>query len=148
MIKEIDNRNNKVANQIYSIFQASYKIEAELLQATDFPPLKRDVNEFIISNNKFYAYYLGNDLAGIIELEINKISIHIQSLVVYPQFFRQGLGKKLVNFVFNIYNGKLFTVETGLANQPAINLYKSVGFKEIDQWDTDHNVRKVRFQKD
>ena len=147
MIKRINHREEKLAQQIYLIFQASYKVEAKLLQATKFPPLTRTVNDFIECENAFYAYYIEDDIAGIIEIDINnKSSTHIQSLVVYPKFFRQGIGKSLVQFVFEKYKSKIFSVETGLANQPAINLYSAFGFEEVKKWDTEHNVIKIRLE--
>ena len=95
----------------------------------------------------FYVYYINEEITGLIEVDNNNESIHIQSLVVYPKFFRQGIGKKLVHFVLKNYSSKIFTVETGLANKPAINLYNSCGFKEDKQFDTDHGVRKIRLIK-
>ena len=50
-------------------------------------------------------------------------------------------------FVPFYYQSKVFTVETGLVNQPAIKLYKGFGFQETKQWETDHGVRKIRFEK-
>ena len=50
-------------------------------------------------------------------------------------------------FVLDTYASAVFTVETGIDNHPAINLYVSLGFVEQDQWDTNHGVRKVRFKK-
>ncbi|MEJ2584117.1 MAG: hypothetical protein P8Z38_03455 [Robiginitalea sp.] len=38
-------------------------------------------------------------------------------------------------------------METGLDNGPATALYRKFGFREILQYDTDHGVRKVRFEK-
>jgi ribosomal protein S18 acetylase RimI-like enzyme len=42
--------------------------------------------------------------------------------------------------------GNRMTVETGLDNKPAIALYESFGFKEVKQYDTDHGIRKIRFE--
>ena len=147
MIIKIDNKGAQISKEIYSIFQASYKIEAKLLQATKFPPLNRTTAEFLDSNNSFYAYYIKKHIAGVIEIDDNSKSTHLQSLVVYPKYFRQGIAKQLVQFVLDSYTSKLFTVETGLDNKPAIKLYKRFGFQEIKQWDTNHEVRKIRFEK-
>jgi len=38
-------------------------------------------------------------------------------------------------------------VETGLKNEPTTQLYLKLGFREVYQYDTDHGVRKVRFEK-
>ena len=147
MIIKINNKENEVAKEIRAIFQVSYAVEAEMLKAVDFPPLKRTVAQLLNSNSEFYAYYLIENIAGIIEIENHKNLTHIQSLVVYPKYFRNGIGSKLVQFILNTYKSRIFTVETGIDNHPAIKLYKSFGFQEQEQWDTNHGVRKVRFEK-
>ena len=147
MIIKINNKENKLAEEIRAIFQVSYAVEAEMLKVVDFPPLKRTVAQFLNSNSEFYAYYLIENIAGVIEIENHKNLTHIQSLVVYPKYFRNGIGSKLVQFILDTYKSRIFTVETGIDNHPAIKLYKSFGFQEQEQWDTNHGVRKVRFEK-
>ena len=41
MIKRIYNFNLDNANKIWHIFQKSYAVEANILNADDFPPLKK-----------------------------------------------------------------------------------------------------------
>jgi len=147
MITKINNKENNLSEEIRAIFQVSYAVEAKMLKAVDFPPLKRTVSQFLNSNSEFYAYYLIEGIAGVIEIESDKDLTHIQSLVVYPKYFRSGIGRKLVQFTLDNYKAKIFTVETGIDNHPAIKLYKSLGFQEQEQWDTNHRVRKVRFEK-
>ena len=147
MINKINNKRDEIAKEIRDIFQASYAVEAEMLKAIDFPPLKRTISQFLDSNSEFYAYYLKQNIAGLIEINNNQDATHIQSLVVYPKYFRQGIGRKLVEFVLDTYKSIIFTVETGVDNHPAIKLYISLGFEEQNQWDTDYGVRKVRFKK-
>ena len=147
MVKRIKNTDNDIASQIYSVFQASYKVEAELLNAIDFPPLLRTVNSFLTCNNTFLACFRNNKISGVIEVESHSKSTHIQSLVVHPKEFRKGIARELIAYVLNNYKSELYTVETGLNNYPAIQLYKGFDFKEIKQWDTDHGVRKVRLEK-
>ena len=147
MIIKINNKKNKIAKEIRAIFQVSYTVEAGILKAVDFPPLKRTVSQFLNSNSEFYAYYLIKNIAGVIEIENHEDLTHIQSLVVYPKYFRNGIGSKLVQFILDTYKSRIFTVETGLDNHPAIRLYTSFDFEEQEQWDTNHGVRKVRFKK-
>ena len=147
MINKINNKNYNQTEKIYHVFQDSYAIEAKILKAADFPPLKRTISEFIDSDTLFLGYTKGQDLAAVIELDIDKQSIHIQSLVVDPQFFRLGIAGKLIDFVFNNFETKYFTVETGLDNLPAISLYKKYGFVESKQYDTNHGIRKIRLMK-
>ena len=147
MIIKINNKENKITEEIRAIFQVSYTVEAKMLKAVDFPPLKRIVAQFLKSDSEFYAYYLIENIAGVIEIENDEDLTHIQSLVIYPKYFRNGIGRKLVQFILDTYKSKIFTVETGIDNHPAIKLYKSFGFQEQEQWDTNHEARKVRFEQ-
>lgn len=146
MIEKLKNKELLVSERIREVFQKSYKIEAEILKATDFPPLKRTLENFINSDTDFYAYIINNQFAGVIEIDKKPNQIHIQSLVVNPLNFRQGVASKLMNFTLTNFEAKLFVVETGLKNEPATTLYKRFGFKEVKQWDTNHGIRKVKFE--
>lgn len=147
MIKKLLHTENNIAIDIRQLFQKSYAVEAELLNAIDFPPLRRPLEDFISSPNTFYGYFKNDDLAGAIEIKDDTKLIHIQSLVVNPTHFRKGIGRQLMQFVMDTHPSDLYMVETGIDNEPAVRLYKILGFIEVDQWDTNHSVRKVRFEK-
>lgn len=147
MIKKLQHTNLETATEIRSVFQVSYAVEAKLLNAVDFPPLKRPLESYIHSNNTFFGYMKDTALAGVVEINHNSNFTHIQSLVVAPKFFRQGIAKSLLEFVFDTFDSNLFIVETGVANEPATKLYLKFGFKEVNQWNTDHGIRKIRFER-
>lgn len=147
MIRKLEHRKTRVAEKIRDVFQASYAVEARLLGATDFPPLKRQLPGFTESQNDFFGYFSDGTLAGVVEVVPGETSSHIQSLVVHPDFFQQGIGSALLTHVLNSFECSLFTVETGLDNGPATALYRKFGFREVGQYDTDHGVRKVQFEK-
>lgn len=148
MIKRLQNKNIDIANKMHSVFLVSYAVEAKLLKATDFPPLKRRLESYMDCGNDFFGYTINQDLGGIIEIKQEKSFIHIQSLVVNPKYFRKGIGKKLMEYVLNSFDDKPFMVETGVENMPATALYKKLNFKEVKQWDTSHGIRKIRFERD
>ncbi|WP_299256318.1 GNAT family N-acetyltransferase [uncultured Aquimarina sp.] len=147
MIEKLQNNEIEVSKKIRSVFQLAYKIEAELLNATDFPPLKRPLEKYINSNTEFFGYLKDRELAGVIEVEHNSKFTDIHSLVVNPSFFRKGIARKLMEFVFDTFDSNLFVVETGLENRPATELYKKFDFKEVKQWNTDHGIRKIKFER-
>jgi len=147
MIEKLQNNEIEVSKKIRSIFQLSYKIEAKLLDTTDFPPLKRPLESYLKSDNMFFGYRENTELAGIVEIEYTNKYTDINSLVVHPKFFRRGIARKLLEFIFNRFESKLFIVETGVNNEPATQLYKKLGFKEIKQWNTDIGIRKVLFER-
>ncbi len=147
MIDSLDHTNIGISKKIRIVFQTSYAVEAKLLQAKDFPPLKRSLTNFINCDSQFFGVWKFTELASVIEVKSDANTTHIQSLVVDPSYFRQGLAQQLITFVFNNFQSKLFTVETGVDNKPAIALYKKFQFIEVKQWDTDHGIRKVRFER-
>jgi len=146
MIKKLDHTNQAIATKMRIVFQESYAIEAKLLNAINFPPLQRPLQSYIESTTTFFGYHIKDEIVGIIEVSPKEKTTHINSLVVSPHFFRQGIGRDLMDYILQNFSSKVFTVETGLENIPASTLYKNFGFKEIRQWDTDHGVRKVRFK--
>jgi len=146
MITLLKHFEKPIAKSIKAVFQKSYAIEAELLRAVDFPPLKRPLLAFTKCVNYFYGYYLEDELVGVIEIHEDDI-IHIQSLVVLPDHFRKGVGRQLVQYVLDQYSANDCMVETGLENGPAIALYEHFGFYKVKEWDTDHGVRKIRMER-
>ena len=146
MIKKLDHTNQAIATKMRIVFQESYAIEAKLLNAINFPPLQRPLESYIKSTTTFFGYHIKDKIVGIIEVSSNEKTTHINSLVVSPHFFRQGIGRDLMDYILQNFSSKVFTVETGLENIPASKLYTSFHFKEVKQWDTDHGVRKIRFK--
>jgi len=146
MIKKLDHTNQAIATKMRIVFQESYAIEAKLLNAINFPPLQRPLQSYIESTTTFFGYHIKDEIVGIIEVSPKEKTTHINSLVVSPHFFRQGIGRNLIDYTLQNFSSKIFTVETGLENIPASKLYTSFHFKEVKQWDTDHGVRKIRFK--
>jgi len=146
MIKKLDHTNLAIATKMRVVFQESYAVEAALLNATNFPPLQRPLESYIKSTTTFFGYHIKDEIVGIVEVSPKEKTTHINSLVVSPHFFRQGIGRELMNYILQKFPSKVVTVETGLENIPASKLYTSFHFKEVKQWDTDHGVRKIRFK--
>lgn len=147
MIKILQNKELEVSKTIQEVFQLSYKVEAQLLNAVDFPPLKRQLESYLESHTSFYGYFENNELAGVIEIEPNQDYIRIKSLVILPKYFKLGIATKLLQFVFELFKKDRIIVETGFKNTPATNLYLKHGFKEIKQYDAEFGIRKVRFER-
>jgi ribosomal protein S18 acetylase RimI-like enzyme len=147
MIQKLQHTNIEIATEIRAVFQVSYAVEAKLLNALNFPPLKRPLENYVNSDTVFFGYRKDKELAGVIEIDHNSDFTYINSLVVAPKFFRQGVAKSLMEFVFDTFDSNLFVVETGLDNGPATQLYLKFGFKEVKQWNTNHGVRKIKFER-
>ncbi|WP_299589609.1 GNAT family N-acetyltransferase [uncultured Microbulbifer sp.] len=143
MINKLDNSNAKVAKQIFTTFQNSYKIEAQLIGAIDFPPLSRSVIGIENSTTLFYGFSENESLAGVIEVSINRDLLDINSLTVDPCYFRKGIADQLIRYVLHEFNFSSAIVETAVVNTPAINLYKKHGFVEFKRWTPSRGIEKL-----
>ena len=143
MITKLDNSNEEVANQIFTIFQNSYKIEAQLIGVVDFPPLLRSVKDIENSKTLFYGFSENTCLAAIIEIVIEDRCLDINSLTVDPDYFRKGIADKLIGYILAKFDVSKAIVETAVVNIPAITLYKKHGFVEFKRWIPSHGIEKL-----
>ncbi len=147
MIDRLDHTSNVIAQQIFSVFQRSYKIEAALIGVDHFPPLLRTVNDIENADSCFYGFFENDKLAAVVEIRVEVSAAHkhldICSLTVDPAFFRRGIAGKLLQYVMGIKGISLFTVETAVVNFPAIRLYQKYGFVEFKRWIPDHGIEKL-----
>ncbi|WP_461207421.1 ribosomal protein S18-alanine N-acetyltransferase [Clostridium sp. DL1XJH146] len=82
---------------------------------------------------KYFAAFYDNILVGYIGLWLILDEAHITSVAVHPEFRRLKIGSKLIQksiATTNKLNINSYTLEVRSKNMPAINLYKSFGFKE------------------
>lgn len=155
MIQKLNNVEPEVSQQIYQVFQSSYKIEAELIGVENFPPLSRTVEHIQQSTTQFYGFIVEDRLAGVIEItlrkgaveSISKTTLEIDSLTVSPLFFKQGIASLLIEFVLQNKAFKYAIVETAVLNQPAIRLYEKHGFRIFKQFTPPHGIEKVALQR-
>ena len=145
MILQLDNSSYTITREIQSVFQRSYKIEAELIGTLNFPPLLRTVTDIQNSQTLFYGFYDDTQLAGVIELVIINERLEINSLTVDPKHFRKGIADKLIRYALInfIETASTAIVETAVVNEPAIKLYKKHDFVEFKRWTPDHGIEKL-----
>lgn len=146
MIRQLDNSNKALAQQIFTVFQRSYKIEAQLIGTLNFPPLLRQVEDIAKATTVFYGYFENDCLAAVIEIALDE-DLNINSLTVDPNFFRKGIAGNLINFVLTECRFVKAFVETAVVNAPAINLYKRHGFIELKRWTPSHGIEKLRMSR-
>jgi ribosomal protein S18 acetylase RimI-like enzyme len=131
MIKQLDLKDEKILEKILDIQIASYKIEAEIIEFDEIPPLKDTINSLKQCNETLYGYFIDDILAGIISYKIENDTLDIHRVAVHPSFFKRGIAKELINFVEKIDKIKNIIVCTGKENIPAVNLYMKNGYKKI-----------------
>ncbi|WOH36376.1 N-acetyltransferase [Thalassotalea fonticola] len=148
MIQKLDNFNKEIAKQIFTVFQNSYKVEAQLIGTLDFPPLLRSAKDIENSKTLFYGFFENECLAAIIEIAIEDKRLEINSLTVDPSYFRKGIANQLISHILEVIDFSEAIVETAVANIPAINLYKKHGFVEFKRWTPSHGIQKLAMSID
>ncbi len=129
MIHIVDHQNEQLAKEIQGIQQAAYRIEAELMGFHGIPQLHETISQIQNSAETFVGYK-EEQLQGLLSYQVEEGEVDIHRLVVHPDHFRKGVGRKLVAYLLGSFRGYRFTVSTGTANKPAIALYKALGFQE------------------
>ncbi|WP_394138664.1 GNAT family N-acetyltransferase [Cytobacillus oceanisediminis] len=147
MIKEIDIRDRKAAEEVLSVQIPSYKVEAELIECSDIPPLKDTVDTLQKCGETFFGYYLNEALCGAISLKEENNIIDIHRLIVHPDHFRKGIAQKLLEFIESIEGIKSLIISTGSKNTPAINFYEKNGFKKVNQIRVNEHLSLTSFEK-
>jgi len=144
MVELLDNFSERVAIQIHTVFQLSYKVEARLVGVDDFPPLRRTASLIQSSSSRFLGRHVGGDLAAVVEYSESEEGLSIDSVVVHPQYFRRGLASQLLQSLLVGVPWEIAYVDTAAANDPALELYKKFGFSESKRWKTADGIEKVR----
>ena len=96
MIQKLEHQRTTIAEGIREVFQASYAVEAKLLGASDFPPLKRPLEGFLESKKDFHGYVKDETLAGVVEVVPGKrsASLFVAAHVCRADHYRCRLSQE------------------------------------------------------
>ncbi len=147
LIKLLQHRDPCTSQDIYQLFQQSYSVEAELIEAKYFPPLHRSGQHIASSNTQFYGLSDSQGLIGAVEVMLEQQTLDICSLVVSPRAFRRGVATQLLDYVLTNLQWRSATVSTACANKPAVNLYLQQGFSIISQSLIPEGIEVVHLKK-
>ena len=148
MIRKIDIRNPKLAEEVLSVQIPSYKVEAQLIDFYDIPPLRDSVSSLQRCAETFYGFYLDGELSGVISIKAEEGLIDIHRLMVHPQHFRKGIAKRLLDFIESVGEGnEALIVSTGSRNAPAISFYEKNGFIKTGETKVMEGISITSFKK-
>lgn len=144
-IVRLDQADEIIAREIKTLHDAAYTVEAQLLGLENFPPLRRTLGSFTGAKSAFFGYMHQGSCVGLVELEIENISIvEVSGLVIHPKFHRRGIATKLMTYVLSEAQNRRVIVSTAAGNYPAIGLYEGLGFHLVDQWTTEDGIDIVQ----
>jgi len=147
MIEVLDPGAEAVAIRIHQLFQQAYRLEARLIGAEDFPPLRRTVAQIRSAATHFNGIRIEAELVALVEYHRADNRLCIDSLVVQPEYLRRGLAGRLLADLLGSPGWRTAEVETAAANRPAIQLYRRFGFRETQHWHVERNLEMVRLTR-
>lgn len=146
-IRKFNQTNPAELNQVYKVQIAAYAVEAQVIGAETFPPLHGTIQELHDSRDEAYVYLIDDLVVGAIFLEMTASSVLISKLIVMPDFFRRGIARSLISFGLALYPETDFEVGTGSANFPALTLYRSFGFRIVEERILEENIQISRMHR-
>jgi ribosomal protein S18 acetylase RimI-like enzyme len=146
-VEKLDHTSPEVAETIWQLFQLAYRVEADLLGVSSFPPLKRSRESIGNSDAEFLGVWEGKVVIAAIEISRLEDTMLIDSLVVNPEYFRQGLAKALFKQVLKNKPGEEIRVYTADKNLHALSLYKKLGFVESGNLGSTDSIDRIELKR-
>ncbi|MGI2327904.1 GNAT family N-acetyltransferase [Planococcus sp. YIM B11945] len=146
MIQRLEHTQEAIAKAMWEIQVPAYEVEAELIGFKGIPQLNETVEDIQQSDEQFFGYF-EEGLRGFISFKREAGVIDIYRLVVNPEHFRQGIGRKLLAYLIEHYAANDFIVSTGKENVPAKKLYASFGFVEEKDFEVAPRIWCTAFRK-
>ena len=148
MIHRLSMEDENIIKEVLTLQQEAYRVEAELIDFMDLPPLRDDRESLKASHEAFYGFYVEEELAGIISFEIEENILDICRVAVKPTFFRRGIAEKMLSYIIEIHPRihKLL-VSTGSNNFPAVRFYKKHGFSKYEEQEIREGLVISKFEK-
>ncbi|WP_214847133.1 GNAT family N-acetyltransferase [Exiguobacterium sp. s193] len=125
---------------LFQLQQQAYQIEASLIGAPDFPPLRQTFDEFTREAPTGYVYVTNARLLGCLTYSGDTIT----RLIVSPDFFRRGVATQLLTHALQEID--LRFVSTAKANIPAVRLYHQFGFLVVSMTNR-HDIQLVHLER-
>jgi ribosomal protein S18 acetylase RimI-like enzyme len=133
-VRPLDLADAEVAAVVLALQRRSYAVEARLIGSDRLPPLHESLEELQACGETFLGAYVDGRLAAVVSWKFDGATIDIHRLAVDPDYFRLGVGGALVRAALRSEpEAQRAIVQTGAANEPAKELYRSEGFVEVGE---------------
>jgi ribosomal protein S18 acetylase RimI-like enzyme len=150
-IRRLDCGRPEIVSAILQIQKAAYRVEAAIIGHQDLPPLRETAKDVRDSSEDFYGCYHGDDeLSGIISLDCQPNEVFVCRLVVHPDSFRRGIGSALIRYAeaqARTTRAAFIKVNAAIRNQPALALYRKLGFQSTREHTTPDGVDMIELRK-
>lgn len=134
-VQELDGKNDADSNAIFMMHTNMFEYED-----------RGEVKAFMESTMADYAnnYLVRNEEStpiGLFHIAVDGDRAFLFGLGVMPQYRRRGYGRQMVQMALNLCDEpiKALGLQVSSLNEPACNLYRSCGFREVNRLDYYHD---------
>jgi ribosomal protein S18 acetylase RimI-like enzyme len=132
---QLDLRDPAVLDTVLTLQHAAYEAEARLIGSQNIPPLTQSRADLAADGLRYLGLQSGGRLLAAIAISDSPEEVDIHKLMVDPPAHRRGFGRLLLSAVLDrAGSNRRVIVQTAAANQPAVALYESHGFRIIRRW--------------
>ena len=119
---------DREGDALLALQRAGYAAEARLVGVDALPPQYETVDDL-----RGETLWVADDrgvVVGLLGLE-DGLELVIARLVVAPECMRRGIGRALARHALALAGDRAVRVGTAAANGPALELYASLGFRQV-----------------
>jgi ribosomal protein S18 acetylase RimI-like enzyme len=146
-IAVLDHHDRELAGRIRDLQRASYAVEAELIGFNQMPPLVETTSDIARLDLIVLGDVERETLRGLLGYRRDADVVDIDRLAVDPEYFRNGIGRALLEELHRReLDADRFEVSTGAANEPALALYRAVGYR-LKRQEVSRGVRLVHLER-
>ncbi|OKP90668.1 N-acetyltransferase [Paenibacillus sp. P32E] len=149
-IIKLDLQDGGTLSELWSLQHKAYRLEAEIIGFHEIPPLMETRDMLSRSEELFYGSFddHGDLMGAVAVLEESPGKLTVTRMMVNPDFFRQGVAGKLLEYIFDLYQDmEQFIVSTGKLNVPAVTLYTKHGFIPAGVEEVAPGVELIEFHR-
>lgn len=148
-IEAINITDREEAEDVWALQHAAYRVEAALIGVADLPPLRDTADSLRKSEETFFGMRgPDGELAGAASIEPQEGGGYtLCRLMVHPDWFRRGIGSRLLNHVLALYPEAPWTVTAADLNAPALALYAKAGFVPRESFEPSPGITLVRLER-
>jgi ribosomal protein S18 acetylase RimI-like enzyme len=149
-IRKLDLSHRFIAEDLWAMQHAAYRLEAERIGVSDLPPLRDTIQSLQNCGETFYGFHTEDgDLAGALSIEEEKGGqVVICRVMVDSDHQRQGIASLLLQHVLNLLpSGAVVSVTAEVRNVPAVRLYERNGFQATGTMRPAPDIIMLRFER-
>lgn len=147
---KIEKATIKDMENILELQKLAYLSEAEIYNDFTIPPLKQTVDEIKkdFLQQIFLKVIKNNKIIGSVRAYMKGDTCYIGKLIVHPDFQNQGIGKKLMNNIEQLFiETKRFELFTGHKSKKNLYLYQKLGYKRFKTEKVNNKLNFIYLEK-